>query len=190
MSRPYLAPLAISHAADRMNEPVKSNILISPDSSAVLIVDCQSGLQPDLVSAADGTPLTVLESVLEHAAAHAVPVISTIYAGDGVATAEPLPSLAHLDTVTRARANPWEDDAVCAKISAARRDRIVILGNCAEGAVSFAALGALEIGYQPYVVVDAIQSASAIDASTALTRMIQAGVIAVTRRQLLLEWDR
>lgn len=173
-----------------MNEPVKSNILISPDSSAVLIVDWQAGLQPDLVSAADGAPLNVLGSVLEHAAAHAVPVISTIYTGDGVASAEPLPSLAHLDTVTRARANPWEDDAVRAKISAAGRDRVVILGNCAEGGVSFAALGALEFGYQPYVVVDAMQSASVFDASTALTRMTQAGVIAVTGRQLLLEWGR
>ena len=37
-----------------------------------------------------------------------------------------------------------------------QRDAIVIAGNCAEGGVSFAALGALESGYQPYVVVDAI----------------------------------
>jgi nicotinamidase-related amidase len=173
-----------------MNEPVKSNILISPDSSTVLIVDCQAGLEPDFVSAADSAPWTVIEAVLEHAANHAIPIISTIYTGDGVASAEPLPSLAHLDTVARVRANPWEEDAVRAKISAAGRDRIVILGNCAEGAVSFAALGALELGYQPYVVVDAVQSASAFDASTATTRMTQAGVIAVTGRQLLLEWDR
>ena len=66
----------------------------------------------------------------------------------------------------------------------------MILGNCAEAGVSFAALGALEFGYQPYVVVDAVQSASAFDASTALTRMTQAGVISVSSRQLLLEWGR
>ena len=173
-----------------MNEPSKSNILISSESSTVLIVDCQSGLQPGLVPAADNAPLTVIEAVLEHAATHAVPVISTIYTGTGVAAAEPLPPIAHLDTIPRVCANPWEDDAVRAKISAAGRDRIMILGNCAEGAVSFAALGALELGYQPYVVVDAVQSASAFDASTATTRMTQAGVIAVTGRQLLLEWGR
>ena len=144
----------------------------------------------DLVSAADNAPLTVIEAVLEHAAAHAVPVISTIYTGNGVAAADPLCPIAHLDTIPRVCANPWEEDAVRARISAAGRHRVVILGNCAEGGVSFAALGALELGYQPYVVVDAMQSASVFDASTALTRMTQAGVIAVTGRQLLLEWGR
>ncbi len=173
-----------------MTEPIKSNILISPDSSAVLIVDCQAGLEPDFVSAADGAPWTVIESVLEHATALTVPVISTIYARDDVASPEPLPPIAHLNSITRTCLNPWEDGHVRSKISEAGKNRIVILGDCVEGGVSFASLGALEIGYQPYVVVDAIQSASALEASTALTRMTQAGIIPVTSRQLILEWGR
>lgn len=173
-----------------MNEQIKSNILISPDSCAVLIVDCQSCPELELCSTGDDAPWTRVKTVLEHAAAFAVPVISTTYAGECVSTAEPLPEIAHLDNVPRTHLNPWEEDTVRAKISAARRDKIVILGNCAEAGVSFAALGALEIGYQPYVVVDAIQSVSASDASTALSRMTQAGVIPVSSRQLLLEWCR
>tara|TARA_R110002072_G_scaffold291338_3_gene459439 strand:+ start:412 stop:933 length:522 start_codon:yes stop_codon:yes gene_type:complete len=173
-----------------MNELVKSNILISPDNSAVFIVDFQSCPELGLCSAADDAPWTIVKTVLEHAAALAVPVISTIYAGVRISTAEPLPPIAHLDNVPRTRLNPWEEEMVRARITAARRDKIVILGNCAEAGVSFAALGALEFGYQPYVVVDAIQSASAFDASTALTRMTQAGVISVSSKQLLLEWGR
>lgn len=171
-----------------MNEQYKSKILISAENSAVLVVDCQSGLDPDLTVAVNGAQWTKIETVLEHATARAVPIISTIYAGDGASSVEPLPPIAHLDNITRSRVNPWEDGGVRTKISEAGRNRIVILGNCAEGGVSFAALGALEIGYQPYVVVDAIQSASALDASTAMTRMTQAGIISVTSRQLVLEW--
>lgn len=173
-----------------MNERLKSKILISAETSAVLVVDCQSGLDSDLTEAAEGTPWTIIEAVLEHATALAVPVISTIYAANGASLAKPLPPFAHLDNITRTRVNPWEDGAFRTKISEAGRNRIVILGSCVEGGVSFAALGALEIGYQPYVVVDAIQSVSALDACTALTRMTQAGIIFVTSRQLLLEWGR
>ena len=171
-----------------MNERLKSRILISADSSAILVVDCQSGFDPDLTVADNGAPWTIIEAVLKHATALAVPVVSTIYAGDGASSVEPLPPIAHLDSITRSCVNPWEDDGVRAKISETGRNRIVILGDCVEGGASFAALGALEIGYQPYVVVDAIKSASALDASTALTRMTQAGIISVTSRQLLLEW--
>ncbi|MEQ8694828.1 MAG: isochorismatase family protein [Gammaproteobacteria bacterium] len=173
-----------------MNELVKSNILISPDSSAVLIVDCQSCPELEVCSAGNDAPWTRVKIVLQHAEAFSIPVISTIYAGERVSTAEPLPPIAHLDNVPRTHLNPWEEDTVRARISAARRDKIVVLGNCAEAGVSFAALGALEIGYQPYVVVDAIQSVSASDASTALSRMTQAGVVPVSSRQLLLEWSR
>lgn len=64
---------------------MESNILISPASSVVLIVDCQAGLHPDLVPAANGAPRGVIEAVLGHATAHAVPVISTVCTGDAVA---------------------------------------------------------------------------------------------------------
>lgn len=47
---------------------------------------------------------------------------------------------------------------------------MVIAGNCPEGGVSFAALGALELGYQPYVIVDAIGTASELELRTALAR--------------------
>ena len=95
-----------------------------------------------------------------------------------------------MNTVFRTRINPWEDDLIRARISDVRRDKIVILGSCTKGGVSFAALGALETGYQPYVIVDAIHSASSLDASTALARMTQAGAISLTSRQVMLEWGR
>ena len=70
------------------------------------------------------------------------------------------------------------------------RDAIVITDNCVRGGVSFAAPGALELGYQPYVVVDAVGTVSELERQMALNRMTQAGAIVITTRQLLLEWSR
>jgi len=173
-----------------MNGPYRSKALLSAETSALLIVDCQSGLGADLRHPSRASPTKPIEAVVENAKALAVPIISTVYAANGDDAVDPLPLAANLDTIVRACANPWEDDALRARVSDTGRDRIVILGNCAKGGVSFSVLGALETGYQPYVVVDAIHSASSLDASTALTRMTQAGAISLTSRQVMLEWGR
>lgn len=173
-----------------MNRPYKSKILLSTETAALLIVDCQSDLGANLGNPLRDSPIRTIETVVENATALRVPIVSTVYSANGNGVVDPLPLAANLDNIVRACANPWEDDVVRARVSDTGRDRIVILGNCEKGGISFSVLGALETGYQPYVVVDAIHSASSLDASTALTRMTQAGAISLTGRQIMLEWGR
>jgi len=173
-----------------MKKPYKSKILLSVETTALLVVDCESGLNPEYKGSEEESSLENIGAVVKSATALAIPVISTLYSVNGASVVDPLPSIAHLDNIIRTRVNPWEDDIVREKISDTGRDKVVIMGNCATGGVSFSALGALETGYQPYVVVDAIHSTSLLDASAALARMIQAGAISLTSRQVMLEWER
>lgn len=173
-----------------MNTRPRSKSLMSTDATAVLIVDVQAGLNFSPVNAAQEDPWSSLASILKLAQNLSVPVVSTVLNKNGRDASKPLQVISHLTHISRSELNPWEHDAVREEFSDLARDAIVIAGNCAEGGVSFAALGALEHGYQPYVVVDAIGAATELELTTALGRWTQAGSIAVTSRQVLLEWRR
>lgn len=56
--------------------------------------------------------------------------------------------------------------------------------------LTFSALCALEEGYDAYVVTDTSGSISAAAHEAALERMIQAGVVPLTWRQIVFEWQR
>ena len=173
-----------------MTDKLQSRILISPHTSALLVVDCQSNLDPVLDATIAKDSLTRLQAILDKAAELGIPVVSTVFASKDETPAPLNQIVSHLESLSRRHLNPWEDARLRSKMSDIGRERIIVVGNCAEGAVSFAALGALELGYHAFVVVDAVHAASELDATTAITRMTQAGVVTLTTRQLLLEWGR
>lgn len=173
-----------------MADPVRSKILISPSIAAVLVVDGQMHLKRTPDGSKDSVVFRALKGVLRGAEDLSVPVVSTLFRGGNGNSAKPLSVIANLSHFERAELNPWENGAVRESLAKLGRDAIVIVGNCVEGGVTFAALGALEHGYQAYVVVDAISSTSDLELRTAIERMTQAGVVAITSRQLLLEWGR
>lgn len=95
--------------------------------------------------------------------------------------------------IARTSVNPWEDQKFCEAIDATDRPRLVMAGLWTEGALSCAALGALERGYDVYVAANASGAATVEDHERVLTRLSQAGVVPVTVRQVLPEchgdWD-
>lgn len=59
-----------------------------------------------------------------------------------------------------------------------------------ETAITFAALSGLELGYQIYIVTDAMAGMTTASHEVAIERMVQSSVVPVTWRQLLFEWYR
>lgn len=173
-----------------MSAENRSRMFMSPEGTALLIVDVQTGLDLRPPNAPQDNPWGSLSSILQSAQDLSLPIITTLLQERGRQQSEPLELIAHLPHYSRSELNPWEHEPVRQELSSLSRDAIVIAGNCADGGASFAALGALELGYQPYVVVDAIGAASDLELTTALARWTQAGSIAITSRQLLLEWSR
>ncbi len=57
-----------------------------------------------------------------------------------------------------------------------------------DDSITFAALSALEEGFDVYLVVDATRGTSSDIHNTAMARMTQMGTIPISTRQLILEW--
>lgn len=102
-------------------------------------------------------------------------------------TAELFPKQAQ---IRREEINCWDDPVFAAAIEGFEKERLLVAGLWTETGVSFAALSALELGYDVFVVADACAGMSPDSHETAIQRMIQAGVVPITWRQILFEWYR
>ena len=168
-------------------------ILISTEDTALVFVDCRDAFISDLPSIERQALIRIWVSLAESAVERGVPIVTTVMAGQDVEEAGYSglhPFSPDADAIVRVAVNPWEDEPFAQAIAKRARQRLVLAGVHTEGAVTFAALSALREGYDTYVVRDASVGATATDHETAVARMMQAGVVAVTHRQLLLEWGR
>lgn len=94
------------------------------------------------------------------------------------------------EVIDRTTMNSWEDESYVESIEATGRDRLVMAGLWTEVCVCFAALSALEAGYDVYVVADACGGRTSADHEHALERMVNAGATPVTWAQVLYEIQR
>ncbi|WP_254522510.1 hydrolase [Natrinema caseinilyticum] len=92
--------------------------------------------------------------------------------------------------VDRTTLNSWENEAYVEAVEATGQDRLVMAGLWTEVCVCFAALSALEAGYDVYVVADACGGRTDTDHELALERVIDAGATPVTWAQVLYEVQR
>lgn len=166
--------------------------LLSPGNSVVLVVDPLSPSVDDPPKSARVLP-EAAEPVCRCAQRIGVPVIVSILgqAGDS----EPLPdaestSIAEGTLHSRHVLNPWDSADVVEALRKANRRRLVLLGGWCEATVVMAALSALADGYDVHVVVDCCPGLVADSAGIALHRMVQAGVVPITWRQVVFEWLR
>ncbi len=84
--------------------------------------------------------------------------------------------------------NPFTHDDLRTALEGLNRSRLVVAGADGELSVTFAALSALEDGYDVYAVHDAVLAADANKHKIVFDRLMQAGAVPVTTRQVLSEW--
>jgi len=168
-------------------------ILLSPELTALVIVDHQVAFEScfdrkaikaaengvaNLVSAAKNINVPVIASLVE-----------TNLIGSKLSSKleEIMPQLTRFN---RTGVNPWDDPAFAEAVDSANRPRLLIAGLSAETSVSFTALCALERGFDVYVVKDACLGHSEQSIATTFERLILAGVVPVSWRQVMLEWSQ
>jgi nicotinamidase-related amidase len=168
----------------------------TPDNCVFAFIDHQTGLM-NLVE--DTTAVTYKNYVVglgKLAKIHSVPVVLTTSAEtgpNGPFIPEVLGMFPSAPMISRpGQINAWDNADFVAAIQKTGRKKIVMSGITTDVCVAFAALSALDAGYEVYVVVDASGSMSPATQEASLMRMQDAGAIIGTwfalSCELLSDW--
>ena len=167
--------------------------LLTPGNCAVIFID----LQPRMFfGAAEADWEDLLESALVLAKAakmFGVPVILTaVESGEfnGKLAPQLLALFPDQPPIQRSSMNAWDDPGFVAAVRNTGRRNFLMAGLWSEACLAFPALQMLEEGYGVYVVKDASRGTNQAAQDTALRRVEQAGGVAVTALQVLLELQR
>ncbi len=168
-------------------------LLLKPSATVLVVLDYQDDLLNTLpVATRDELAVSAL-ALGKIAKACSVPVLFSSLASEAFhgQTWPPLRDLfPKAPEVRREHINCWDDPGFAGEVRALKKDRLLLAGLWTEAAITFAALSGLELGYQVYVVTDAVAGMTASSHEVAVDRMVQSGVVPVTWRQVLFEWYR
>ena len=167
--------------------PVRDPIgdhLLTPQNSALLVVDYQPGQFGAVTSIDRDLLLENIVSTAKIAKLFGLPIVhSTINVTSGLA--EPtVPELAELlvdnPPIDRTSINAWEDADFLSAVRSTGRRKLILCALWTEMCMAFPALDALREGYEVFPVVDAIGGTSEAAHRAALERVVQAGAQPVT----------
>lgn len=178
----------------QMTRDPKTDHLLTPENSALILIDYQPGL-------IDGTKSVSREILVNNVVALAktgslfrLPVVlSTVgvnagYQEDTIADLKSV--LGNVPTVDRSKVNAWEEPAFRDAVAATGRPKLIMAGLWTEVCLVFPALDLLRDGYEVYAVSDASGGTSADAHERGMQRIIQAGAIPVTWEAVMAELGR
>ncbi|GAB6164084.1 hydrolase [Thermostilla marina] len=166
--------------------PSRSPLLMSPATTALLVVDIQEKLLP-LV---DGKRQIVwnVRRLIDAAKALEIPVVGTEQYPKGLGPT--VPELAERlgDVPSKKMFSCRECGDLFEQLSADNRDTILICGIETHVCIAQTALDLLAGGWNVFLPVDAVGSRHRLDHETALRRMETSGVVLTTTEAALFEW--
>jgi nicotinamidase-related amidase len=171
---------------------------LTPDNCVFALIDHQTGLMNLVHNAPPVEFKSIVIALAKTARLHKVPTVITTSAEtgpNGPFLPEVLALLPDAPVIPRpGQINAWDNADFVEAIRKTGRRKIVMSGITTDVCVTFAALSALDAGYEVYVVVDASGSQGADVQSAAILRMAQAGATIGTwfaiSCELLYDWRR
>jgi nicotinamidase-related amidase len=172
----------------------KTDHLLTPENSALILIDFQPGL-------IDGTRSVSREILVNNVLALAktgslfkLPIVlSTVAVSAGYqedTIAELKSALPGVSTVDRSKVNAWEEPAFREAVIATGRRKLIMAGLWTEVCLVFPALDLLNEGYEVYGVSDASGGTSVDAHERGMQRIIQAGAVPVTWEAVMAELAR
>lgn len=168
----------------------------TPDNCVFAFIDHQTGLMNLVDNVRPVEFKNIVVGLAQTAKIHNVPSVITTSAEDGPNgpyIPEVLSILPDAPRIPRpGQINAWDNDDFVEAIKKTGRKKIVMSGITTDVCVAFAALSALDAGYEVYVVVDASGSMNADVQNASLMRMADKGAIIGTwfalSCELLSDW--
>lgn len=153
---------------------------LTPENSAVLFVDHQTGLSNGIQDQSYPEYINAVTALAKIAKNFNLPSILTTSAADGP-NGPLLPVITDLLPNASVVARPGEINAFDnpdfrKAVEATGRKKLIIAGVSTDVCVAFAALSAIEAGYDVYAVIDASGTWNTLVRDAAVARMVQAGV--------------
>ncbi|MEI2300552.1 MULTISPECIES: hydrolase [Ensifer] len=180
-------------ASEKIRNP-HTDHLITPENSAVLIIDYQPVQVSSIRSMRQDELVFNITGIAKLAKNYGVPVIHTAV---NLATGRNKPPIQELQdilgdvpVIDRTSINAWEDAEFKQAVKALGRRKLIMAALWTEVCLVYPALDALKEGYEVYVPVDAVGGTSVTAHEAGLRRIEQAGGIASSRVQLYCEYQR
>jgi nicotinamidase-related amidase len=168
------------------------NALLTPDDSALLLIDHQGAQFANLHSHEPQLVVNNAVALAKTAKLLGVPtVLTTVVAArsgniiGGIQSVFP-----DQQPVDRTFINAWQDQKFVSAVKKTGRKKLVMAGLWTEVCVAMPAIQAQGEGYDVYVVSDASGGVSVEAHEMAMDRMIQAGIKPITWLAVLCEWQR
>lgn len=188
-----LMAVGVMSAAQAQQAPGDAKKLLSPQNSAVIMIDHQSQMA-FAVQSIDRTLLTNNAVALAKTAkAFNVPTILTTVAEksfSGPIFGGIKAEFPNANVIDRTTMNSWEDKNFREAVKKTGKKKLVMSALWTEVCLVMPVLAALEEGYEVYIVTDASGGVTKEAHDMAVTRMVQAGAVPITWMQLLLEYQR
>lgn len=186
-----LGALSVSYA--QAQAPGAAKRLLTPDNSAVIMIDHQSQMAFAVQSIDRGLLTNNSVALAKTARVFNVPMILTTVAEKsfsgplfgGIKSVYPTAPV-----IDRTTMNSWEDRNFRDAVKKTGRKKLVMAALWTEVCLVMPVMAALEEGYEVYIVTDASGGVSKEAHDMAVTRMVQAGAQPVTWMQVLLEYQR
>jgi nicotinamidase-related amidase len=196
MARLYVLMFALFSSGQAYAEPTvngASSKLLTPQNSALILIDHQPQMAFATHSIDTLTLINNVTGLAKAAKIFKVPTILTTVASKSFsgpifpAVQAVFPDQNPIDRTTM---NSWEDKNFLDAVKKTGRKKLVIAALWTEVCLMGPTLGAIDDGYEVYIVTDASGGVSPEAHEMAVRRMIQAGAMPVTWLQVLLEYQR
>jgi len=167
---------------------------LTPENSAMVLVDHQTGLLPLVDNTTQVELKNNILALCKVAKIFNLPtVLTTSYetGPNGPLAPEIQKTLSDVKVIPRpGEINAWDNQEFVDAIKATGRKKLILAGIVTDICVAFPAISAIADGYDVYSVVDASGTTSQLAHDVSIQRMIQAGVIPMTWAAVMAELQR
>ena len=173
-----------------MTYPAKA--LINPDECLLILVDHQPQMSFGVTSIDRQTLKNNVVALAKTAKTFGIPTVLTAVETEsfsGYIWPELL-DVVRQDPIERTSMNSWDSQTLVAAVKASGRKKLIIAALWTEACLLFAALSAIEDGYDVSIVTDASGGTSPESHDAAVRRMEAAGAHSMTSLTVLLELQR
>ncbi len=166
---------------------------LTPYNSTMILLDYQSRFALTLSSPSGESLIHNAVNLAKVAITFSIPTVlttvgKTSFGGPLLSRLQEIfPGQKPMDRTT---IDPWEDERMISAVEKTGRQKLVVAGLWTDFGVALFVHGALQSGYEVYMVVDACGDISARAHRIAVERMIQEGAVPMTWLQLLLRFHR